>query len=112
MSPVSRTRRIINIRPSLRPIIANQGKIFQALNSAKFGPIPDEGYTNKNIFVDVVQDADIADSIATLPPSTSHSTWDMRIRPTSARHLPGSVAGPSTRDSGRRRSLTAPASSG
>ncbi len=51
----------VNIRPSLRPIIANQGKIFQALNSAKYGPIPDEGYTIKNLFVDVVQDPDVAD---------------------------------------------------
>jgi hypothetical protein len=51
----------VNIRPSLRPVIANQGKIFQALNSAKYGPIPDQGYTIKNLFVDVVQDPDVAD---------------------------------------------------
>jgi hypothetical protein len=49
------------IRPSLQPLIANQGKIFQAANVAKYGPIPDEGYTIKNIFVDVVNDMDVAD---------------------------------------------------
>jgi len=49
------------IRAPLRPIIADLGKQFQAGNGAKFGPLPADGYTIKNIFVDVVNDMDVSD---------------------------------------------------
>jgi hypothetical protein len=53
------------IRPSLQPIIAQLGKNFQALNSAKYGiAIPAGGYTIKNLFVDFVADMDVAQADA------------------------------------------------
>ena len=54
-----------NIRESIRPIIAQKGKDFVALNQAKYGiALPADGYTIKNIFVDVVADNDVAQADA------------------------------------------------
>jgi hypothetical protein len=54
-----------NIRQSIRPIIAQKGKDFVALNEAKFGiDLPDDGYTINDIFVGVVADNDVAQADA------------------------------------------------
>lgn len=54
-----------NIRSSLRPLIAQKGKDFVALNEAKFGiKLPADGYTIKNIFANVVADNDVAQADA------------------------------------------------
>jgi hypothetical protein len=51
----------LSIRSSIRPFIQQKGKDFQALNTAKFGiNLPTAGYTIKDIFVDVVNDMDVA----------------------------------------------------
>jgi hypothetical protein len=51
----------LGIRSSIRPFIQQKGKDFQALNTAKFGvPLPEAGYLIKDIFVDVVNDMDVA----------------------------------------------------
>jgi hypothetical protein len=49
------------IRQSIRPFVAQKGKDFQAINKAKYGiSLPTGGYTIKDIFVDVVNDMDVA----------------------------------------------------
>lgn len=54
-----------NIRESIRPLIAQAGKDFVALNEAKFGiSLPDDGYSINDIFVGVVADNDVAQADA------------------------------------------------
>ena len=49
------------VRQSIRPFIQQKGKDFQATNTARFGiALPEEGYTINDIFVDVVNDMDVA----------------------------------------------------
>lgn len=55
----------LGIRSSLRPFIQQKGKDFRALNTAKFGvALPEQGYLIKDIFVDVVNDMDVANANA------------------------------------------------
>ena len=54
-----------NIRESIRPLIAQKGKDFVALNEAKYGiSLPDDGYNINNIFVGAVADNDVAQADA------------------------------------------------
>jgi hypothetical protein len=54
-----------NIRQSIRPLIAQKGKDFVALNEAKYGiNLPDDGYSINDIFVDVVADNDVSQADA------------------------------------------------
>jgi len=51
----------INVRSSLRSFIQQKGRDFVAANTAKYGiNLPQDGYTIKDIFVDVVNDMDVA----------------------------------------------------
>jgi hypothetical protein len=55
----------LGIRESIRPFIQQKGKDFQALNIAKYGiALPEAGYLIKDIFVDVVNDMDVANANA------------------------------------------------
>jgi hypothetical protein len=48
------------VRESLRPLVQQAGRDFVARNTARFGALPEEGYTIRDIFVDVVNDMDVA----------------------------------------------------
>jgi hypothetical protein len=50
-----------NVRASIRPFIEGKGRDFVALNTAKYGiTLPQAGYIIKDIFVDIVNDMDVA----------------------------------------------------
>jgi hypothetical protein len=54
-----------NVRASLRPFIQSKGRDFVALNTAKYGiNLPQAGYVIKDIFVDIVNDMDVASATA------------------------------------------------
>lgn len=54
-----------NVRESIRPLIAQKGKDFVALNEAKYGiTLPDDGYSINDIFVGAVADNDVAQADA------------------------------------------------